>query len=172
MLAKLERRAELVKAKVITAAEDRIADHQAELLTGHIADYLQSLRAKDVSAGYLKETERLANRIAKDCEFKRIGDIDLTALERWLVARKTEGMSARTRNSHVQAVAGFCSWAVNNQRLASNPLARIGKADEKSDKRRQRRSLTETELIRLLEMARWRPLAEFGRESTSAAGVP
>ena len=171
VLAKLERRAELVKAHVITAAEDRIADHQAELLTDHIADYLQSLRAKDVSAGYLKETERLANRIAKDCEFKRIGDIDLTALERWLVARKTEGMSARTRNSHVQAVAGFCSWAVNNQRLASNPLARIGKADEKSDKRRQRRSLTESELIRLLEMARWRPLAEFGRESTSAAGA-
>ena len=169
VLAKLERRAELVKANVITAAEDRIADHQAELLTGHIADYLQSLRAKDVSAGYLKETERLANRIAKDCEFKRIGDIDLTALERWMVARKTEGMSARTRNSHVQAVAGFCSWAVDNQRLALNPLSRIGKADEKSDKRRQRRSLTESELIRLLEMARWRPLAEFGRESISAA---
>ncbi len=88
-----------------------------------------------------------------------------------MVARKTEGMSARTRNSHVQAVAGFCSWAVNNQRLASNPLARIGKADEKSDKRRQRRSLTELELIRLLEMARWRPLAEFGRESISATGA-
>ena len=54
VLAKLERRAELVKAKVITAAEDRIADHHSELLTGHIADYLQSLRTKDVSAGYLK----------------------------------------------------------------------------------------------------------------------
>ncbi len=58
----LLRDAELVKANVITAAEDRIADHQAELLTQHFADYLQSLRTKDVSAGYLKETERLANR--------------------------------------------------------------------------------------------------------------
>lgn len=66
VLAKLERRAELVKAKVITAAEDRIADHHSELLSGHIADYLQSLRARDVSAGYLKETKRLINRIAND----------------------------------------------------------------------------------------------------------
>jgi len=156
---------------VITAAEDRIADHHSELLSGHIADYPQSLRARDVSAGYLKETKRLTNRIANDCEFKRIGDIDLTTLERWLVARKTEGMSARTRNSHVQAVAGFCSWAVDNQRLALNPLSRMGKADEKSDKRRQRRSLTESELIRLLEMARWRPLAEFGRESIPVEGT-
>ena len=171
VLTKLERRAELVKANVITASEDRIADHQAELLSGHISNYLQSLRAKDVCAGYLKETERLINRIVTDCEFKRIGDIDLTTIERWLVAHKTEGMSARTRNSHVQAVAGFCSWAVNNQRLASNPLSRIGRADEKSDKRRQRRSLTESELLRLLEMARWRPLAEFGRESIPVEGT-
>jgi integrase len=171
VLATLERRAELVKANVITASEDRIADHQSGLLSGHTADYLQSLRAKDVSAGYLKETKRLINRIVTDCEFKRIGDIDLITMERWLVARKTEGMSARTRNSHVQAVAGFCSWAVKNQRLASNPLSRIGKADEKSDKRRQRRSLTESELLRLLEMARWRPLAEFGREPVPVEGT-
>ena len=127
ILSKLERRAELIKANVITAAEDRIADHHSELLSGHIADYLQSLRAKDVSAGYLKETKRLIDRIVTDCEFKRIGDIDLTTFERWMVGRKSEGMSARTQNSHVQAVAGFCSWTVDNQRLASNPLSRIGR---------------------------------------------
>ena len=171
VLSQLERRSELVKAGVITAAEDRIADHQSELLSAHIADYLQSLRAKDVSDGYWKETKRLINRIVTDCEFKRIGDIELTTLQRWLVACKTEGMSARTRNSHVQAVAGFCSWSVDNQRLASSPLSRIGKADEKSDKRRQRRSLTEPELLQLLEVARWRPLAEFGRESIPVEGT-
>jgi integrase len=171
VLAQLERRKELVKAGVITAAEDRIADHQSELLSGHIDDYLQSLRARDVSVGYWKETKRLINRIVTDCDFKRIGDIDATTMERWLVARKAEGMSARTRNSHVQAVAGFCSWAMDNQRLASNPLSRIGKADEMSDKRRQRRSLTESELLQLLEMAQWRPLAEFGRESIPVEGT-
>ncbi len=170
VLAQLERRAELVKAGVMSAVEDQIADHQSELLSLQIANYLQSLRAKDVSAGYLKETKRLINRLVTDCEFKRIGDIELTTMERWLVARKSEGMSARTRNSHLQALSGFCAWAVKNQRMASNPLSRIGKADERSDKRRQRRSLTEPELLRLLEIARWRPLAEFGRESIPVEG--
>ena len=88
-----------------------------------------------------------------------------------MIDRKADGMSARTRNAYVQGIAGFCSWAVHNQRLASNPLARIAKADEKSDRRRQRRSLTEPELVRLLEIARWRPLAEFGRESIPVEGT-
>jgi integrase len=171
VLARLERRAELVKANVITAAEDRIADHQSELFVDQLADYLRSLQTKDVCAGYLVGTERLANRIANDCGFVRLADIELTAVERWLIERKADGMSARTRNAHVQGIAGFCSWAVHNQRLASNPLARIAKADEKSDRRRQRRSLTEPELVRLLEIARWRPLAEFGRETVPVEGT-
>jgi len=171
VLAKLERRAELVKANVISAVEDRIADHQSEFIVDHLTDYLRSLQTKDVCAEYLVGTERLAKRIANDCGFVRLADIELTPVERWLVDRKADGMSARTRNAHVQGIAGFCSWAVHNQRLASNPLARIAKADEKSDRRRQRRSLTEPELVRLLEIARWRPLAEFGRESIPVEGT-
>ena len=96
-----------------------------------------------VTRHYLVGTEPLANRIANDCGFVPRADIELTAVERWLIDRKADGMSARTRNAYVQGIAGFCSWAVHNQRLASNPLARIAKADEKSDRRRQRRSLTE-----------------------------
>lgn len=46
-----------------------------------------------------------------------------------------------------------------------NPFSKVPKADAKIDRRRQRRSMTETELVRLLEVARWRPLAEYGRES-------
>ena len=171
ILTKLERRSELVRANVITAAEDRIADHQSELFVDHLGDYLRSLQTKDVCAEYLVGTERLANRIANDCGFVRLADIELTAVERWLVDRKADGMSARTRNAHVQGIGGFCLWAVRNQRLASNPLARIAKADEASDRRRQRRSLTEPELLRLLEIARWRPLAEFGRESIPVEGT-
>jgi integrase len=44
-------------------------------------------------------------------------------------------------------------------------LQRIGKADEKTDRRRQRRAMTEAELVKLLEVARWRPLAEYGRRT-------
>ena len=44
--------------------------------------------------------------------------------------------------------------------MISNPFRGVPKADEKADPRRRRRSMTETELTRLLEVARRRPLAE------------
>ncbi len=62
-------------------------------------------------------------------------------------------------------VNGLSGWCVRSNRLASNPLQGIAKADITSDRRLTRRAMTEAELHRLLHMARWRPLAELGRES-------
>ncbi len=45
----------------------------------------------------------------------------------------------------------------------SNVVADLPRADAKADRRRQRRALTENELGKLLEVARLRPVAEFGR---------
>ena len=49
--------------------------------------------------------------------------------------------------------------------MIANPFAGVPKADARADQRRQRRSLTEDELTRLLYVAQLRPLAEYGRET-------
>ena len=72
-------------------------------------------------------------------------------------------MGARTRNSYVQALNGFCQWCLKSKRLAVNPVAAIQRANERTDRRRTRRALTIEEMERLLYVARLRPLAEFGR---------
>ena len=172
VLGKLERRAELVKSEVISAGEAATADHLCEPFANHFAAFLLTLGTKDVSAKYLTEIERAANRLTSDCQFDRLGDIGLHPVERWLAARKSEGMSASTRNAYTEALTGFCNWAVANRRLGTNPLARLAKADEKSDRRRQRRAMTEAELLKLLQVARFRPLAEFGRETLAVDGSP
>ena len=46
ILGKLERRAELVKGEVLTAAEDAIVDHHGTPLADHIDAYLDHQRAK------------------------------------------------------------------------------------------------------------------------------
>ena len=159
ILAKLERRAELVRSEVISPAEAATADHLCEPFADHFAAYALSLGTKDVSAKYLTEIGRAATRMTSDCQFDRLGDICLHPVERWLTARKSEGMSASTRNAYVEALTGFCNWAVANRRLATNPLTRLAKADEKSDRRRQRqrRAMTEAELMKLLDVARMQP---------------
>jgi len=53
--------------------------------------------------------------------------------------------------------------------MMTNPFADLPRADQKTDRRHHRRALTEAELMRLLKVARHRPLAEYGREIVSSA---
>ena len=165
VLTELERRSELVKANVLTTEEDAIADHQNTLLGQHFSDYVAHLQAKSVSVGRIKTTRSRLDRIAGDCDFGRLTDLNVAALERWLVTRKGEGMSAAARNGFREAWVSFGNWCKQNRRLVDNPFAVVPKANEKADPRRKRRALTENELCRLLHVARVRPLAEYGRET-------
>jgi integrase len=69
-------------------------------------------------------------------------------------------MGARTRNLHRASAVAFCNWAVATRRLTRSPLGQVKKADEALDPRRQRRALSEHELVRLLDVARGRPLLD------------
>ncbi len=166
VLGKLERRAELVKSEVLSKGESAMADHQATPIADHFAAYLNHVRAKGATADHVADLKRKAKRLFAGCGIGTLRDIDAEMLESWLTERQAEGMAARTRNTYLQAVRGFCKWCIQTERLALNPLARITKADEKSDRRRQRRSMTEAELVKLLQVARMRPLAEYGRKTT------
>ena len=114
VLADLERRAEMVKGKVLTATEDALIDHQETPLAEHLEGYLVHLKAKGDSDVHLSDTRRLVGKLIGACCF-----------------------------------------------------ARLAKADERADRRRQRRAMTEDELTRLLDVARRRPLAEYGRLAAS-----
>lgn len=72
-------------------------------------------------------------------------------------------MGARTLNAHLAALTAFASWCVESRRLAANSFSRLRKRDERADRRRERRAMTEDELRRLLTVARLRPIAEYGR---------
>src|SRR5690606_2769859 len=92
-------------------------------------------------------------------------EITREAMEGWMNQREAEGMAGRTRNTHRAAIVAFCNWCVESGRLSFNPLARLHKADEHGDRRRNRRALTEDEIGRLLKATQLRPIAEYGRRS-------
>lgn len=168
MLADLVRRVEHVKAGVLSPQQDRLARHVGDDLASHIEAYLEHLRAKTVrgkrvSAGHRRNVEHQVRKVVVDCHCKRLADLQRETLEKWMNRAEHDGMGARTRNTYRAAIVAFCNWAVETDRLTANPLARLCAADERSDRRRQRRALTEDEIGRLLEATRQRPLAEFGR---------
>ena len=160
VLSQLEARAERVKAGLLTRAESATIDHQGTPLVQHILEYLQHLEARGTTVRHRLNVKGQLARMVADCCFVYLSDLDRTRLENWLVRRAREGMGARTRNTHLAAIVGFANWCVRVGRLVANPFTGLAKADEKSDPRRQRRSLTEEELTRLLDAARRRPLED------------
>jgi len=176
VLADLERRAELVKAKVLTVAEDAVSDHQETPLAQHLADYLAHQKAKGLSRVRVKNTENRLKRLANECGFRTLKCLSAAALERWLTARQADGMGAGNRNEYRQELVGFANWCVRTRRLLINPFAGVSRADARADCRRKRRALDEAELLALLDVARRRPLLDAmtvrrGKRKGEAVGV-
>ena len=172
VLGELEKRAEKVRSGIITKSEDAMTAHQHSPLTDHLAEFIATMRAAGRAECHFTGTERLIQRVIAEAGFRRLSDIRAEAVERWLAQQTMlqadkPTMGARTRNSYLVALRTFCNWCVERDRLPFNPLAKLDRADERSDRRRQRRAMTEAELSRLLIVARLRPLAEFGRETVT-----
>ncbi len=165
ILSKLERRAELVKSEVISHAEAATADHQRTPLAEHFAAYCDYLRARQASAVRIANMQSQFNRVADECGFRRLSDLDGGPFVRWMNEQTAAEMGAATRNGYRETLIMFANWCVQNHRLTANSFKTVPKADTKSDRRRQRRSMTEAELVKLLQVARMRPLAEYGRET-------
>ena len=160
VLRDLASRAEKVRAGILSTTEDAIADHQASPLAEHIAACIASMESDGTTTAHRKTTKGYLLRLAADCSWSRLADLDRSALERWLVHKGSTGMSARSRNAYRTAAAAFAHWCVRTHRLIANPFVGVAKADERADPRRKRRALTEAEFRRLLNAARSRPLLE------------
>jgi len=156
----LDRRAELVKAEVITPGENDAADHVVLPLSEHVDAYVAHLQAKGNAPRRIGMVRARLDKLMADCRFNRLTDLNVSALERWLVDRQAEGMSAATRNGYREALVGLGNWCRRTHRLVANPFIDVPIADTKSDRRHQRRAMTEDELSRLLAVARQRPLLE------------
>src|SRR5262249_3702584 len=145
------RKAELVRSGVISSAEAAIGRHQTTPLAEHIDAYLAHLEAAGCCAEHRSERDRQLRRLAAECGFATLADLDRAALEQWLAAQARTGRGAGTRNSSLPSAIAFCNWCCEpgSHRLAVNPFDRMPKANEKADPRRQRRAMDEAELVKL-----------------------
>ncbi len=158
-LAELERQAERVRAGIATNAETKTAEHQQAGIAGHFADFIANRKAKGKCCRP-DETLSQLTKVAAACSFAKLADVTGQAFDRWLSVQAENGMSAARRNRYRACWVAFCNWAVRAGRMLVNPLANSPKADEAADCRRQRRALTEAELVKLLDVARRRPLLD------------
>jgi transcriptional regulator with XRE-family HTH domain len=91
VLADLERRAERMRAGLISPAEARTAEHLATPIVEHVAAYVASLAARGAGKTHRATVKSNLERIAADCGFARLTDMSRDALERWLTGEAERG---------------------------------------------------------------------------------
>lgn len=156
----LARKREKISRGLITGTEAAAADWANVPLSTHIADYRADMGAKGLHPETIRSRVYYLETIARECRFQRFVEADRAAVERWLLSRVKEGMSARLHNAYLAAAIAFGNWALRQGRITANPFAGVQKRNEKADRRRVRRALSETEAAALIDAARVRPLHE------------
>jgi integrase len=151
---------------VIDIRQDRFAAAGRVDLTDHIEEYAAHCRRTGQDESHLAQKERHLKRLQEAVGATRLTDLTADGLERHMRALIDAGLSARTANFARQIAVAFASWCAKSGRLESNPLKVVPRLDERNDRRRVRRPLTDDELTRLLCVAR-----KHGRQAWYLAAV-
>ena len=166
------RQAELVKSNVLTKTESRVSEYQNILLLEHIATYVDHLKRRKKNTDRINSTESRLVECIDGCCWSKLADMSADELQSYLDNKQVEGMGAGSLNGRIDCWVSFGYWLAGkrmngkrsnwngDKRITTNPFEGFARYDAKSDCRRKRRSLTEQELIRLLKVAKERPLID------------
>jgi integrase len=146
--------------------EDPCTAQRRRPIGEHITEYRKHCRHEQQAPRHIQVKVLHLTRFIERIPARTIDDFTTEGAARVLQGIVDQGLSARTHNCHRAALLAFMNWAVQTKRVSGHELKRLSVLDERRDRRRQRRALTEDELGRLLIVARHRPLAEFGRTVT------
>jgi len=168
--AQLEADAALARNGLKDRSRERRAKAQAVPLQEHLANYFEQCEQAGQAKRHIQNKRSHLNSFVEAIGAAGIGDIEPAALQTHLTKLRkgdteteTRGRAARTVNAVRASVIAFMSWCVKNGFIADNPLLAIPTFDELSDKRRERRALTNDELKRLITVARQQDVANGSR---------
>ena len=160
---------EKIRAGVITQREANTAKHGRRDYAETVAAFIAGMKARGCAKGTCSDWTRFLKVGNGQLGWRTLSDMDRAALENWLSLQAAtlkdekdplSSMGARVHNTHVTAFTAFGTWCVRQGYVKTNPFKDTMKRDERADRRRQRRALTEQELSALIETARTRPLTE------------
>ena len=143
----------LRKSGVVDARADRFAIENQRPLADHVRDYLEHCTGAGLAPKHIDEKTRHLNRMRDGTKATQLSELTADALEKHLWRMQSDGLSARTVNFARQTAVAFMSWCVKTGRVEANVLKVVPKLDERKDRRRVRRPLTDSELARLLDVA-------------------
>ncbi len=146
--AQLERQAD----RRASGLKDAFTDHLTQPVSEHIADFRLQMESKGRSARHVGDTERLLKGVCDACDFKNLVDVANggAKLGEHIAKRLDAEVSHRTVNADLVAVRSFCRWLQKQRRLEHDPTISLARLNESTDRRHNRRALSEAEALKLV----------------------
>ena len=129
-------------------------------LKEHLAEFERYLENRGVTPKQIKESTRQVGKMIADWKWTLIGDITADSALEFLGGLRRQGLSAQTYNHYLKAAKQFTRWLVRDRRTPTDPLAHLSRLNVRTDRRHDRRALSDEEFTRLLEAARTGPRIE------------
>ncbi len=155
---KLESDAMLRAHGVIDPQAEKLARNGSMPLEAHIEAFETALRAKGDTEEHVRRTLSFIRGLADACGFEHLADVDATKVSAHVRHLKRTGMGARSINARLTAFKSLTAWLVRTERLRTDPMKQVAKLNARTDRRRQRRALSDEELARLIYAAEHGPV--------------
>jgi len=146
LVKKMERRA----AGVV----DRYDEHRRQSISVHLLEFEKHLRAKRVSDEQVRLVIYRARQIITGCKVKISSDITSSRVQAFLADLRKNGSSIQTSNHYLRAIKQFTRWLVKDRRSGEDSLAFVAMLNIATDRRHDRRPLTEEQLGLLMNAAK------------------
>ncbi len=150
---KLEADALLRATGVIDARAEQLAHWEATPFREHLDAFEEAMQAKGTTAKHIQATLNYVRGILAACGFEKPSDLDGPRVSAHVADLKRRGVGTRTINARLTALKSFSRWLFRNERVRTDPMMQVAKLNGRTDRRRQRRALSEEEIIRLLDAA-------------------
>jgi hypothetical protein len=151
---KLESEAELRRRGVIDPKADTYRFQQSRPLAEHLADWKAFQLGKGVTQRHADEGYARVVKLVALAKAEHLNDLTLARLQAALAMLRGKGLALRTIHHHARLVKNFSRWLWRDGRTREDLLAHLQPPENpESDRRRERRALTEDELIRLIHAA-------------------
>jgi integrase len=151
---------ELVKKMERQAAgvTDRYDEHRKRLISEHVTAFDKNLRAKEVSEEHAKLVVYRIKEIIKRSKAKRVDELTASRVQSCLSELRRSGNSIQTSNHYLRAIKQFTRWLVKDRRASEDLLAFIAMLNVATDRRHDRRPLTDDQFKMLINTAQNGPI--------------
>jgi integrase len=120
-------------------------------LANLLAEYVDELKTRGRDAKYVKGTETRLALVFAGCRWKMLRDVSADSFMQW---RRGQDLKAKTLNDYLCDVSSFLGWLVRLERLASNPLVKVGRVTRKDgEEDEERRAFTREEFEHLCSVS-------------------